>query len=424
MINYINIIIICVNNNRFKIIKKMNKLIQKEIEKDFHSSEEVEGNKIIIDSYLKEECEEDENEDDILERDKITEEILNNNLSINIPENQTQEEVNKNERKINKDIIEDLFIDLFEYHYKGILGQKRRSPQAKIFSTKYQIEFFYTKLNINFVNFSKYILLILEQKIDDLIEYIKKNFYKNLNIKVILDIKKGLHLVGIDIGKIFEHPFEETRNFDISSILEVLFIYDVLNDNEIDINDEEYEQIIDISKLDEKDNFEKYIEECKIFFEKIENGEREEDDIEVEEEKQDINFQNEDEDKDKEINKNKNMKENMEHKSNSSDEKKEGKNNKEDKEENIINNENITVEELIKYINGSENKKKKKKKRKKKKKTSINNINNINNIDNSEYEEKDEVIKSFKLYITNFSENLEKTQKIKPIISQEFLDKL
>ena len=402
----------------------MNKLIQKEIEKDFPSSEEVEGNKIIIDSYLKEEYEEDENEDDILERDKITEEILNNNLSINIPENQTQEKVNKNERKINKDIIEDLFIDLFEYHYKGILGQKRRSPQAKIFSTKYQIEFFYTKLNINFVNFSKYILLILEQKIDDLIEYIKKNFYKNLNIKVILDIKKGLHLVGIDIGKIFEHPFEETRNFDISSILEVLFIYDVLNDNEIDINDEEYEQIIDISKLDEKDNFEKYIEECKIFFEKIENGEREEDDIEVEEEKQDINFQNEDEDKDKEINKNKNMKENIEHKSNSSDEKKKGKNNKEDKEENIINNENITVEELIKYINGSENKKKKKKKRKKKKKTSINNINNINNTDNSEYEEKDEVIKSFKLYITNFSENLEKTQKIKPIISQEFLDKL
>ena len=306
----------------------MNKLIQKEIENDFPSSKEVEGNKIIIDSYLKEECEEDENEDDILERDKITEEILNNNLSINIPENQTQEEVNKNERKINKDIIEDLFIDLFEYHYKGILGQKRRSPQAKIFSTKYQIEFFYTKLNINFVNFSKYILLILEQKIDDLIEYIKKNFYKNLNIKVILDIKKGLHLVGIDIGKIFEHPFEETRNFDISSILEVLFIYDVLNDNEIDINDEEYEQIIDISKLDEKDNFEKYIEECKIFFEKIENGEREEDDIEVEEEKQDINFQNEDEDKDKEINKNKNMKENIEFKSNSSDEKKEGKNNK------------------------------------------------------------------------------------------------
>ena len=318
----------------------MNKLFQKEMKNDFPSSEEVEGNKIIIDSYLKEEPEEDENEDDILERDKITEEILNNNLSINIPETKTQEEVNKNERKINKDIIEDLFIDLFEYHYKGILGQKRRSPQAQIFSTKYKIEFFYTKLNINFVNFSKYILLILEQKIYALIEYIKKNYYKNLNIKVILDIKNSLHLVGIDIRKIFEHPFEKTRNFDISSILEVLFIYDILNDNDIDINEKEYEQIIDISKLDEKDNFEKYIEECKIFFEKIENGEREEDDIEVEEEKQDFNYQ--DKDEDKEINKNikikENIKENTEFKNNSSDEKKEEIN---DKEENIINDESI-----------------------------------------------------------------------------------
>ena len=379
----------------------MNKLIQKEMENGFPSSEEVEGNKIIIDSYLKEE--EEENEDDIIERDKITEEILDNNLSINIPEIKTQEEVNKNDRKINKDIIEDLFIELFEYHYKGISEKKRRTPpKAKIFSTKYQIEFFYTKLNINFVNFSKYILLILEQKIDELIEHIKKNYYSNLNIKVILDIKNSLHLVGIDIRKIFEHPFEKTRDFDISSILEVLFIYDILNDNDIDINDEEYEQIINISNLDEKDIFEKYIEECKIFFEKIENGEREEDDIEVKEEKQDKVI-------------NKNIEENIELKNNTSEEKKEGIN---DKEESLINDESITVEELIKYINGSENEKKKKKKRKKKKKKQN------NNLDNTEYEEKDEVIKSFKLYITNFSENLEKTQKIKPIISQAFLDKL
>ena len=397
----------------------MNKLIQKEIENDFPSSKEVEGNKIIIDSYLKEECEEDENEDDILERDKITEEILDNNLSINIPEQKTQEEINKNERKINKDIIEDLFIELFEYHYKGITGQKRRNPQAKIFSTKYQIEFFYTKLNINFVNFSKYILLILEQKIDELIEYIKKKFYKNLNIKVILDIKNSLNLVGIDIGKIFEHPFEKTRNFDVSSILEVLFIYDILNDNDIDISDEEYEEIINISKLDEKDNFEKYIEECKLFFEKIENGEREEEDVEVEEEKQDVDPKNKNEDEEiQAIDKNIEIKENnmpgkIELKSISCEDNKD-----KDKEENMINNENMTVEDLIKFINGTESKKKKKKKRKKKKKEQK------INIDNSEYEEKDEVIKNFKIYITNFSENLGKTDKIKPIISQEFLDKL
>ena len=397
----------------------MNKLIEKEIGNDFPSSEEIIRNKIIIEPYLKEELEEDENEDDILERDKITEEILDNNLSINIPEQKTQEENNKNERKINKDIIEDLFIELFEYHYKGITGQKRRNPQAKIFSTKYQIEFFYTKLNINFVNFSKYILLILEQKIDELIEYIKKKFYKNLNIKVILDIKNSLNLVGIDIGKIFEHPFEKTRNFDVSSILEVLFIYDILNDNDIDISDEEYEEIINISKLDEKDNFEKYIEECKLFFEKIENGEREEEDVEVEEEKQDVDPKNKNEDEEiQTIDKNIEIKENnmpgkIELKSISCEDNKD-----KDKEENMINNENMTVEDLIKFINGTESKKKKKKKRKKKKKEQK------INIDNSEYEEKDEVIKNFKIYITNFSENLGKTDKIKPIISQEFLDKL
>jgi len=397
----------------------MNKLIEKEIGNDFPPSEEIIRNKIIIEPYLKEELEEDENEDDILERDKITEEILDNNLSINIPEQKTQEEINKNERKINKDIIEDLFIELFEYHYKGITGQKRRNPQAKIFSTKYQIEFFYTKLNINFVNFSKYILLILEQKIDELIEYIKKKFYKNLNIKVILDIKNSLNLVGIDIGKIFEHPFEKTRNFDVSSILEVLFIYDILNDNDIDISDEEYEEIINISKLDEKDNFEKYIEECKLFFEKIENGEREEEDVEVEEEKQDVDPKNNNEDEEiQTIDKNIEIKENnmpgkIELKSISCEDNKD-----KDKEENMINNENMTVEDLIKFINGTESKKKKKKKRKKKKKEQK------INIDNSEYEEKDEVIKNFKIYITNFSENLGKTDKIKPIISQEFLDKL
>jgi len=200
----------------------MNKLIQKELENDFSTSneekiiEEIIRNRIIISPNLKEDYidrEEDENDDDILERDKITQEILDNKLSIIIPEKKVEEEINKNERKINKDIIEDLLIDLFEYHYKGISGQKRSNPQAKIFATKYQIEFFYTKLNINFVNFSKYLLLILEQKMDELIEYIKKNFFnKKLNVKIILDIKKSLDLVGIDIGKKFRY-IKCTSNF-------------------------------------------------------------------------------------------------------------------------------------------------------------------------------------------------------------------
>ena len=293
-----------------------------------------------------------------------------------------------------------------------------------MFATKYHIEFFYTKLNINFINFSKYILLILEQKIEELIEYIKNNIYKKkMSVQDVLDIKKSLYLVGINITKIFERPFEKTRNFDISSVLEVLFISDILNNNDIDINDQEYEEIVNISKLDEKDNFEKYIEECKTYFEKIENGEREEEDVEVEEEKiyEEKNEENiiiEDNEKNKRIQReneeiNNNEKINKENKKESEE--------KNSNDKNIIEkNEALTVDDLLKYINGSDDKKKKKRKRRKKKKVEDNTNMNYNKIK----EEKDDVIESFKSYIINFSENLEKNQKIKPNISQSFLDKL
>ena len=416
----------------------MDEKIKKESENEFTSIEEE--NKIIEEIIknrllIKEthfdkdysDLEEDENEDDISEKDKITEEILDNKLSFIVPdenENEKSQEEIKTQRKIHKDIIEDLLIVLFNYHYDGITGKKRKSPQARMFATKYHIEFFYTKLNINFINFSKYILLILEQKIEELIEYIKNNIYKKkMSVQDVLDIKKSLYLVGINITKIFERPFEKTRNFDISSVLEVLFISDILNNNEIDINDQEYEEIINISKLDEKDNFEKYIEECKTYFEKIENGEREEEDVEVEEEKiyEEKNEENiiiEDSEKNKRI-----QRENEEINNNEKINKENKKENEEknSNDKNIIEkNEALTVDDLLKYINGSDDKKKKKRKRRKKKKVEENTNTNYNKIK----EEKDDVIESFKSYIINFSENLEKNQKIKPNISQSFLDKL
>ena len=416
----------------------MDEKIKKESENEFTSIEEE--NKIIEEIIknrllIKEthfdkdysDLEEDENEDDISEKDKITEEILDNKLSFIVPdenENEKSQEEIKTQRKIHKDIIEDLLIVLFNYHYDSITGKKRKSPQARMFATKYHIEFFYTKLNINFINFSKYILLILEQKIEELIEYIKNNIYKKkMSVQDVLDIKKSLYLVGINITKIFERPFEKTRNFDISSVLEVLFISDILNNNDIDINDQEYEEIVNISKLDEKDNFEKYIEECKTYFEKIENGEREEEDVEVEEEKiyEEKNEENiiiEDNEKNKRIQReneeiNNNEKINKENKKESEE--------KNSNDKNIIEkNEALTVDDLLKYINGSDDKKKKKRKRRKKKKVEDNTNMNYNKIK----EEKDDVIESFKSYIINFSENLEKNQKIKPNISQSFLDKL
>ena len=85
----------------------------------------------------------------------------------------------------------------------------------------------------------------------------------------------------------------------------------------------------------------------------------------------------------------------------------------------IETNESLSMDDLLKYINGTENKKKKKKKRKKKKKLEEKEYNKI-----IIPEEKDEVYENFKSYIISFSENLEKNQKIKPHISQAFLDKL
>ena len=417
------------------------------IEEETKIIEEIINNKLINNINLNQDYEyseeDEEDEEDILEKDRITEEILDNKLSIIIPEEEekSQNEINKNKRSVHKDLVEDLLIELFNYHYNGITKQKRKSPQARMFATKYRLEFFYTKLNINFINFSKYVLMILQQKMEELIEYIKDKFYKNkISIKDVLNIKKSLFLVGINIKKIFERSFEKTRNFDMSSILEVLFITEILNDNAIEINDDEYEEIINISKLDEKDNFEKYIEECKAYFEKIEKGEREEKDVEVEEEK--INDYDNDDDKNEEIKnneiKNEINEDNKDNKNNNDLNKnkndkvknKEKINNKIIKENEEKNNSDkaitdnpVSLEELVNYINSSDNKKKKKKKRKKKKKVEENKENNIDKVDKVN-EEKDDVINNFKLYIKNYSENLANNQKIKPKISKSFLDKL
>ena len=424
----------------------MNKKNKKESENEYPSIEEenriieeIIKNQIIKGTNLDkgyEDFEEEENEEDILEKDKITEEILDNKFSFIVPEEEEKIEEEINQRKIQKIVIEDLLIELFEYHYNGMIGQKRKNPQSRVFATKYNIEFYYTKLNINFIKFSKYILLILEQKIEELIEYIKKKISKQkLSVKDILDIKKSLCLVGINIGKIFERAFENTKKFDISSVLEVLFITEILNDNDIDISDQEYEEIINISKLDEKDNFEKYVDECKSYFEKLENGEKDEEDVDVEVEEEKIN-----ENTDAKINENqieemnnKNNKNHINKKEENPNEnmnkiniEKEEKNNQDMDINNKIKiliekNESLTVEDLLKYIKEKKKKKKKKKKRRKKKKTEENK--NINNID-IQIEEKDGVVENFKSYIIDSYENIDKNQKIKPNLSQAFLDKL
>ena len=218
--------------------------------------------------------EEEKDKDSYSKRDKITEKILDNKLSFITSEENDQKEgesncTNKNS-KIKKDIIDNLLIDVFEYHYNDISTEKKINLDNKICELKYHIEYFSKNLN---QNFSKYILLILDQKIYELIEYVEKLVdTKVKTVKDILVIKNSLKLVGNDINKIFENSFEKTMSFDIASILIVLFISDILSDTKINLTDQEYEQIIQNESIDEKEKFEKYIEECKLYFEKFENG--------------------------------------------------------------------------------------------------------------------------------------------------------
>ena len=345
--------------------------------------------------------EEEEYEDSIPEENELKEKEIKNHI-------------NKKSSKIHKNIIENLLIDLFEYHYNEISTEKKYNLGNKIYELKRNIEYYYNNLDDNF---SKYILLILEQKIYELIEYVEKLIDIKVNsAKDILEIKNSLKLTGNDIVKIFEKPFQKTMKFDISSVLVVLFISDILSENKINFTDEEYDQIVEAESFNEKDRFEKYIEECKSYFEKIQNGEIEED-IEVyyEEEKENENnevvndiYNNLNE----EIN---NENDNDNDNINMSEEKKDSNNNNnnefiEEKKDdfivediidknksskyidsifdenntenvvNIINNnfidknnkntlENKTekfsnIEDLLKYINGNDNKKKRKKKRK------------------------------------------------------------
>ncbi len=308
----------------------------------------------------------------------------------------------------------------------------------------------------------------------ELIEYIEELIKTKVEtLKDVWEIKNSLNNTGKDIAKIFEKPFEKTKVFDISSILVVIFITEILNENKINMSDEEYNQLTQDVSFDEKDVFEKYIEECKEFFENYENRENCEEVEVYEEEKSDKDMttnassdnnviednehdNNEhkgdenngkgkkkeeteiNETKDNEKNKDKQIKndngenqddyiieEIMDNKKKIKKNNKENNNIKNSNENKIDNYSNI--EDLIKYINGTDKKKKRKKRRRKKAKV---NKNKIKEEEEKEKEmennalEKDDVYENFKINIINFTKNLEKIKKIKPVISEAFLEKL
>lgn len=321
----------------------------------------------------------EEETDNYSETDKITQEILDNKLSFLLLEEKiTQTNIitlNNIFKKIYKDIIDNLFIELYTYHYDSKTLEKKNYLTSKIIEATYQIENICTKLNDKF---SKYILLIIDQKIYELIEFIDENIKnKKITFKDVIKIKKCLGLTGQDIMKIFEIPFKKTKNFDISSILIIMFIHNILSNDEITkFTDLEYEEIANIPSIEEKDFFDKYIEDCKKNL--IQN------------------YDNNEEEK-KNINENKIV-------------------NKEEKEE-IKNIENYDNDELMNYINENTNtKKRKKKKRRKKTKVEEKDIKII--------EDDDIIIKNFKQNLIKYTDNFLNIQKIKPNISDAFIESL
>ena len=367
--------------------------------------------------------EEDLEDENCSEKDKITEEIFDNKLTII----ETIDKKDHNKKKsihIYKDIIENLLIELFEYHYTEITKEQKINLRNKIVESKCHIELFCSKLS---VNFSKNILCILEQKINELNEYAinKINETKNITLSDIFKIKNNLKLTGKDINKIFQKPFQRTKSFDISSVIVVLFITHILNGNiAYQMTEKEYEEFIEIESIEEKDIFDKYIEECKISLSLIDADSNKEKDkniineIKPEKENQfkSINNNNiNDSNTRQEKNKNSNNEDNKNISKNNNDKQKQlDKKTNEEKPQNFSD-----LEDLVEYINGNNNKKKRKKKRKKKSKAKI-----VEEEEKDMETEKDVVYENFKLNLITFSESLKNFKKIKPKISEAFLEKL
>ena len=420
-----------------------NDILEKDLENLENENELIEAiinNSLIEDVEDIEEEDDEEEEEDIEEgnyigKNKNTEENKKTNIiiKVNVNSNDSQDCNKEKSFQIYQDILENLLIDLFEYHFYEISQEKKKRLRNKILESKYHIEFFCVKLN---AIFSKYILCILKEKIYELIKYIVNIINKmkendTISLKNILKVKNSLNLTGKDIIKIFDKAFQRTQKFDISSVIISLFITNFLSENYYEkITDDEIEKIMEIDSLEEKDLFEKYIEDCKISLTITKEEEKYQEEIK----KENIGNKNEINEK---INVDTNNQNNFSIQSNNKIDK--NIKNENIKEKNIINNneseqnnsKNIeenkqnysNIEELMEYINGNDNKKKKKKRRKKKSKVANKN-HKIEKIENVGIE-RDIVFENFKSNLINFSDNLNKEiKKIKPIISDAFIEKL
>ena len=347
----------------------------------------------------------------------------------------------ENTSKIEED-IEDLIIEIFVNRFNSY-PEKDCPLSENALESKKQIDIYCSK----FSEFSIYLLYVIYQKFYTFFEYLTKKInLKTLKVAEINKIKEILFLTGVDIKIVFKKAFEKTNNFNLSSILIIMLDEYLVKETKITI----CKEIKNSPFYKEKENFEKYLKIVKqniYFFE-----------LDIEEESNQIyskffenNYVNEEENEKNNENKNEKNEDITDNESTEIDKEEENNkinkhNDKENKRNNNISNgdnkannnkniektnennnsiQNLNIDDLVNYINDSDNKnsKKKKKKKKKSKKQEKNKIEQDKKIEN-DYVEEDLIYINYKRALEEYTKNVLNTTKVKPKYSEEFLKKI
>ena len=165
----------------------------------------------------------------------------------------------ENTNNIEKE-IEDLILEIFVNRFNSY-PEKDYPLTENALESKKQIELYCSK----FYEFSIYLLYMIYIKFYSFFEYLSKKIdYKSLTISDINKIKEILYLTGIDIKIVFKKAFEKTCDFNLSSILIIIFDEYLVKEKKIKI----CKEIKNSQFYQEKEKFENYLKIVKqnIYF--------------------------------------------------------------------------------------------------------------------------------------------------------------
>ena len=352
----------------------------------------------------------------------------------------------ENSEKIEED-IKDLFIEIFVARFNSY--PKKDIPLSNnLLDSKKKIEFYCNK----YYEFCIYFFYEIYSNFNSFFEYLSKKInFSNLSISDINKMKEVLFLTGIDIKLVFKKAYERSKDFNLSSILIIMFDELLVKESKIKLC-KEIKNSVFYKEKEKYENYLKIIEQNIYYFES---------DCEFNLHKSKIlSNQEVDENGDEKAAKEEN-KDNLEANSNNDTEKEqkkeiqkdndevniqnENKQNKQensicdinevaskgcDKNKNIEKNKDITnliqnlnIDDLVNYINGSGNQNCKKKRKKRKKAKKHDKMEQKEKMEN-DYIEEDIVYLNYKKALEEFSNNVVITKKIKPRYSEAFLKKI